>query len=215
MDTVRKLDRIHDKLLACQACCHVCGPPVHGPAVASPVLLVGQAPGVHEGERGRPFAHTAGKTLFKWLGSATDLSEAELRQCIYFSAIARCFPGKNLKGEGDREPSADEIENCRPFLRAEIMALKPKLILAVGRLAISEILGPTHFPKGTALVEVVGRRVRTRFHGHETDVIALPHPSGVSRWPLTEPGKSKLAAALRLLRRDFAKHLPTLPGTLS
>lgn len=181
---------------SCRECSKVCGTPVHGPAIETKTLLVGQAPGIHEAERGRPFAHTAGKTLFKWLGSVTDLSEEELRERIYFSAVARCFPGKAKNGAGDREPSPEEIENCRPHLEAEVAALKPTLILAVGKVAIAEVLGPALFPKGTPLADVVGRKIRTRFHGHEADVIALPHPSGVSRWPQTEPGKTKLREAL-------------------
>lgn len=181
----------------------MCSNAVHGPALETHVLLVGQAPGSHEGDLGRPFAYTAGKTLFKWLGSATGLDEEELREKIYFSAVARCFPGKSLKGSGDREPSPEEIENCRPFLKAEVEALQPKLILAVGKVAISEVLGAKHFPKGSNLADVVGRKIRTEFHGHEAEVIALPHPSGVSRWPQTEPGKTKLRQALKILEKSL------------
>src|SRR5687767_15893242 len=118
----------------------MCGTPVHGPPVKTRVMLIGQAPGIHEAGRGRPFAHTAGKTLFKWLGQVSGLDETVLREKIYFAAVARCFPGK--KSSGDREPDQSEIENCRPFLKAEVSLLQPKTILEVGRLAIAEVLGP-------------------------------------------------------------------------
>ena len=149
----------------------MCGPAVHGPALETPILLIGQAPGVHEGSLGRPFAYTAGKTLFQWLGRATGASEDELRDLIYFSAVARCFPGKAKNGGGDREPSRDEIENCRVHVRAEVGALKPQLILAVGKVAISEVLTAIGYAKTTPLTDVVGKKFRVRFHGHDVDVV--------------------------------------------
>jgi uracil-DNA glycosylase len=176
---------------------------VHGAAIDTRILLVGQAPGAFEGTFGKPFAHKAGKTLFKWLESATGADEATIREMVYFSAVARCFPGKAKSGAGDRVPSKEELANCRPHLEAEIRALKPRLVLAVGRLAISEILGRE---MGAApLVDTVGKSFKVNFGGEECTVIPLPHPSGVSRWPVTEPGKTKLAEALKLVRKEFRK----------
>lgn len=201
MSTLQKLNSLHSKMRSCRACPQMCGTPVHGHAFESPILLVGQAPGATESDRGRPFAHTAGKTLFKWLGSATGLNEAELREQIYISAVARCFPGKAPSGSGDRAPNLQEIENCRPYLHGEVEALKPVLILPVGRVAIGQILGPDLFPKGTTLASVVGKKWKVKFNGHEAEAIPLPHPSGVSRWTQTEPGKTQLKKALGLIKR--------------
>ncbi len=169
------------------------GPVVHGPPVVSPVLLVGQAPGPHEGRFARPFAWTAGKTLFKWFHRALGLEEAEVRGAIYFAAVARCFPGK-AKGGGDRKPDPDEITNCRAYLEAETTILKPELVLPVGTLAIREVLG-----HAGPLKDVVGRVEKARYHGVSVDVIALPHPSGASTWHRTEPGLTQLEQALKLL----------------
>lgn len=185
----------------------MCSTPVHGPAIETAVMLVGQAPGAHESALGRPFAYTAGKTLFQWLRVATGLDEEELREQIYIAAVARCFPGKSTKGAGDREPSAEEILNCRPHLESEVSILQPKLIIAVGKVAIAEVLGPQLFPKGTPLVDVVGKKMQAVFHGQKVEVIALPHPSGISRWPKIEPGKTKLQQALRLLEKSFRTYL--------
>lgn len=196
---MKTLTEIHHKLRACRACVHMCGTPVHGLANMVDVMLVGQAPGPHEADRGKPFAHTAGKTLFKWLGTYTHLSELELRERIYFTAVARCYPGRNPKGSGDRVPSGAEIENCRPFLSAEVKLLKPRLILAVGKLAISEILGPALGKKSFKLSEVVGTKFYVNIYGHNCHVIALPHSSGVSRWYTSEEGKRLLDKALRLI----------------
>jgi uracil-DNA glycosylase len=201
----RELKFIHQRLKECRKCPNVCDQAVHGPAIATPIMIVGQAPGVHEGTLGRPFAYTAGKTLFKWLHQATGSGENEIREIIYFSAVARCFPGKSPSGSGDRPPSPQEIENCSEHLAAEVQALQPKLILAVGKSAIAEVLKEQGFSMTSKLNDVVGKKYRTRFHGALVDVIPLPHPSGVSRWPQTEPGKTKLAEALKLLSAEFKK----------
>jgi uracil-DNA glycosylase len=205
--SVQRLNSIHAGLRACRKCPDVCGTAVHGPALDTKVMLIGQAPGTHEADLGRPFGYTAGKTLFKWLGQATGSDEELLRELIYFSAVARCFPGKAAGGKCDRAPSDQEIENCRGHLKAEIEAIRPKLILAVGKVAIQEVLAVTGIKKTTPLKDLVGKKIRTKFHGHEVEVIPLPHPSGVSRWPQVEPGKTKLAQALKLVAQDLRKFL--------
>ena len=174
------------------------GPVVHGPAILSPVLLVGQAPGPREGSFGKPFAWTAGKTLFRWLEEATGADEARVRERVYFAAAARCFPGK-AKGGGDRRPSPEEVGRCRTYLEREVAILTPELVIPVGTLAISEVLGHTGPLSG-----VVGERRSVRYHGADVDVIALPHPSGASTWHRTEPGKTLLARALSTLARHGA-----------
>lgn len=174
------------------------GTPVHGAPVLSRVLLVGQAPGPREASLGRPFAWTAGRTLFSWLEGATGADEATVRARIYISAVARCFPGK-APGGGDRRPDADEVETCRQWLSAEVALLQPRLIVPVGTLAIESVLGHTG-----KLLEVVGRTQRTSVFGHTADVIPLPHPSGASTWHRMEPGKALLQKALLLLARHPA-----------
>lgn len=191
---VADLRRIHEDIRALRLP-GFCGPPVHGPAVASRVFLLGQAPGPHEARFGRPFAWTAGKTLFSWFERAFGASEEEVRARVYIAAVVRCFPGKTSSG-GDRVPSPEEILASRPFIEREIAALRPALVIAVGRLAIAEVLGETG-----PLAEVVGRTIRAQFHGQELDVICLPHPSGASTWFKLEPGKTLLARALRQLAR--------------
>ncbi len=180
------------------------GPVVHGPPVLSRVLLIGQAPGPREGSFGKPFAWTAGRTLFRWLHEATGASEETVRERIYFAAVARCFPGK-AKGGGDRRPDPAEIERCRPFLEREVAILEPEVVIPVGTLAITEVLGH----KGP-LAEIVGKKIRARYHGVDVDVVALPHPSGASTWHRTEPGKTLLGRALR----EVAKH-PAVKAALA
>ncbi len=169
------------------------GPPVHGPPVPSRIFLIGQAPGPHEARLGRPFAWTAGKTLFRWLERATGADEETVRARIYIAAVVRCFPGK-AAGGGDRLPTPEECELWRRFVAREVEILRPRLVLPVGRLAIREVLGHTE-----PIAAVVGSARRTNFHGVDVDVIALPHPSGASTWFKVEPGRTLLDRALQLV----------------
>jgi uracil-DNA glycosylase len=169
------------------------GPPVHGPAVASRIFLLGQAPGPHEARFGRPFAWTAGKTLFRWLERATGAGEETVRARLYIAAVVRCFPGKT-SGGGDRVPTAAECALWRGFVAREVEILRPRLVLPVGRLAIGEVLG-----HDGPIAAVVGKAARATFHGVEVDVIPLPHPSGASTWFKVEPGRTLLDEALRLV----------------
>lgn len=182
------------RLQQCKRCSAMYPPVITGNPVDSPILLVGQAPGIHEAEVQRPFGWTAGKTLFQWFTSI-GLQEEAFRQKVYMAAVCRCFPGKNPKG-GDRVPSKQEIASCAPWLQNEIELLQPQLILPVGKLAINQFL------QVKKLQEVIGSVQRLPVQGREVDVIALPHPSGASTWHRMEPGKSLLQDALQQL----AKH---------
>ena len=190
---------IHQGIVACRLCPKMVGPPVHGPALDTRIFLLGQAPGPHEGKKGRPFAHTAGKTLFRWFEESAGVSEQAFREHVYMAAVARCFPGK-APGGADRVPDASEIANCGRHLKLELEVLKPGLILAVGKLAISQVLGPEKFGKSALLTDVVGKIFEADYHGARAAVICLPHPSGVSSWHKKEPGKRLLAQALKLVR---------------
>lgn len=157
-------------------------------------MLVGQAPGDKEPKLARPFAWTAGKTLFGWFGEVLGWSEDETREWIYFAAVCRCFPGKNPQG-GDRVPAPDEITNCSFWMNREFALLEPTLVIPVGKLAISQFLSDA------PLAGVVGQQFRVERAGRAFDLIPLPHPSGASTWHRMEPGKTLLRAALGLIAR--------------
>jgi uracil-DNA glycosylase len=186
------LDHVRE-LHACRRCPRMSSAPVSGPAVSSRVLLVGQAPGVREPQMGRPFAWTAGKTLFRWFEQACGFGEEVFRRRVYMAAVCRCFPGKHPKGSGDRVPDQEEIANCAPWLDREIQLLQPDLVVPVGKLAISQ------FVQAEKLSDVIGHVIRQQRNGEEFDLIAMPHPSGASTWHRTEPGKTLLRQALALL----------------
>jgi len=181
----------HAKLSRCRLCPDMVPPVIIGQAVSSEVLLIGQAPGDKEGDLGRPFAWTAGKTLFKWFDSI-GITEQDFRHQVYMSAVCRCFPGKNPRG-GDRVPGEKEIKTCSQWINKEIELLQPKLIIPVGKLAISQYL-PVN-----KLVDVIGKKVELNLNGIDVDMIPLPHPSGASTWHRMSPGKELLVQALKLL----------------
>jgi uracil-DNA glycosylase len=187
-----------EALRACRKCVRMESAPVSGGPVRSKVMLVGQAPGVREPQLGRPFAWTAGKTLFRWFDEACGFGEEVFRARIYMAAVCRCFPGKHPKGSGDRVPDEEEIANCAPWLERELALLRPELVIPVGKLAIAQ------FVEAEKLSEVIGRRISLERAGVKFEVIALPHPSGASTWHRMEPGKSLLRKALGLLGRHPA-----------
>lgn len=184
------------RLRHCSRCPHMQGPPVTGVAVASPVMLIGQAPGPKEIELRRPFAWTAGNTLFRWFREL-GIDEDTFRKRVYMAAVCRCFPGKLARG-GDRVPSAEEIARCAAWLDIELGMLRPSLLILAGKLAIGQFMA---VPR---LEEVVGRQYRITHCGVTADAIPLPHPSGASVWPKVEPGRSLLRQALQLIDRHPA-----------
>lgn len=196
-DPAAALQKHFKRLTACRRCPRMHRPVVVGRPVVSRILLVGQAPGDKEPKFGRPFAWTAGKTLFKWFHEGLGWTEDETRDRIYFAAVCRCFPGKKPTG-GDRVPDEDEIAECSHWLAAEIELLRPALVLPVGKLAI------TQFLPAAPLNDVIGKSFRIERAGHAADCIPLPHPSGASPWHRMEPGKTLLRRALALVARHAA-----------
>jgi uracil-DNA glycosylase len=197
MASAAAIERHFKELRACVRCDRMHRPVVVGQPVDSRVLLVGQAPGDKEPKLGRPFAWTAGKTLFKWFAEALGWSEEETRHRVYFAAVCRCFPGKRPEG-GDRVPAPDEIAACSHWLEQEFELLAPALVLPVGKLAIGQFLPIA------PLNEVIGKKFSIQFHGHTADCIPLPHPSGASPWHRMEPGKTLLRKAMALIAQHPA-----------
>ena len=196
MNRLDALKQHQQQLRACRACPDMQPPPVLGEAVLSPVLLLGQAPGEKEPILGRPFAWTAGKTLFQWF-SGIGLDELAVRSRLYMAAVCRCFPGKKPRG-GDRVPTPAEIEHCSRWLDRELELLQPQLLIPVGKLAIARFL------QFRRLVEVIGQDHCCRIQGRDIDVIPLPHPSGASTWHRTAPGRELLQQALQRIERHPA-----------
>ena len=196
----RLLENHVARLRCCRRCPRVIPPPVSGGAIVSDIMVIGQAPGVREPTLKRPFAHTAGKTLFRWFEEFCGLDEFTMRSQIYFAAVIRCFPGKAPSGS-DRVPANDEIRNCSGWMNAELEILRPRLVIPVGRLAIKQ------FIDSEKLDIVIGRSFLVSRGGLNFDLIPLPHPSGVSPWHKISPGRELLVRAMKKIARHPAMRL--------
>lgn len=196
---LREFTAHRDGILSCNRCKNMIGPPVSGAIQKTRIISVGQAPGPHEARIGRPFAYTAGRTLFKWLASI-GIEEERFRANVNMSAVCRCFPGKNKKQSGDRVPTTEEISNCSTFMKFEFQKHKPELVIPIGKLAIQEIMQVQKF----TLNEVIGKQSKCTLYGVEFDCIPLSHPSGLNVWNNVEPGKTLVRQALQKIKRHRA-----------
>jgi uracil-DNA glycosylase len=178
------------RLIQCRRCPRMIPPPVSGGPIVSDVIIIGQAPGVREPVLNRPFAWTAGKTLFRWFEEFCGMNEAAVRSTIYFAAVCRCFPGK-APGGSDRVPAPDEVRNCSSWMNDEFEILRPRLAIPVGKLAIAQFIAIER------LDAVIGRKFQIERAGAVVDLIPLPHPSGASPWHRISPGKELLGKAMR------------------
>ncbi|MCD6194701.1 uracil-DNA glycosylase [bacterium] len=127
------------------------------------VVLIGEAPGKNEDLQGRPFVGSAGRVLDKMLGLA-GLS----RNDVFITNVVKCRPPHN------RDPLPEEIESCFPFLRRQLFLIKPKLVITLGRFALSR------FSSGLiSQVHGVPKRVKWRFKNKEISFILFPvfHPA--------------------------------------
>ncbi len=127
------LAAIANAVSSCERCdlCRGRKNAVPGVGPARPlVLVVGEGPGADEDAKGEPFVGKAGQLLDRMLG-AIGLSRAE--NC-FIANIVKCRPPEN------RDPTPEEAAACAPFLEAQIRALRPKAILAVGRVAAQNLL---------------------------------------------------------------------------
>jgi uracil-DNA glycosylase family 4 len=215
------LQDLHARILACRSCCRAglleqCAPVLSEP-IASPVVLVGQAPGRLEQKTRRPFSGRAGRELFRWLQAAGLGDEEEARAAVYLTSMTKCFPGPARSGSGDRRPRAAEIELCRPHLDSQLRLLDPWLLIAVGQLAITRFLGEhpmddlvgrVYLPSGVEL-----RPGLTVPFQERPLVLPLPHPSGASRWLNQVGHRAQLEAALSRLRQ-LLEARPELSGRI-
>ena len=136
--------------------------------VDAPLMFIGEGPGQSEDEQGRPFVGRAGELLDKQI-----VAMGFQRQQVYIANIVKCRPPKN------RTPTGDEVEACAKYLRRQIMAIRPRVIVALGGPAMKFLLNT---PKGiTAL-----RGIWHQYEGLLPDGPAIPvmstfHPAFLLR----------------------------------
>jgi len=127
------------------------------------LMFVGEAPGADEDVQGEPFVGRAGQLLTKII-EAIDLR----RQDVYIANLIKCRP------PGNRNPEPDEMEQCEPFLLRQIDAIRPKVIVALGKFAAQSLLRTTD-----PITRLRGREYKYR------DAILMPtyHPAYLLRMP--------------------------------
>jgi uracil-DNA glycosylase len=186
----RSLASLQSDTSRCRACVEAGFPleslPVRAPFHRQRAYMYGQAPGIVEGEERLPWRGRAGQTLRRWLA----MDETTFYATFFCASVTRCYPGRAPSGRGDRTPTPREQDLCQFWREWELELLRPRLIVAVGGLAIRRLLGRGDM---TACIGSV-------FEHDGVPVIPLPHPSGASSWPNVPANKARLEAALRLVR---------------
>ena len=128
-------------------------------------MLIGEAPGAEEDRQGEPFVGRAGKLLNAML-AAVGLD----REHVYIGNILKCRPPNN------RDPRPEEVSCCEPYLKQQITMIKPRIILALGRIAAQNLL-----KVDTPIGKMRGRRYEHPDTG--TPVIVTYHPAYLLRSP--------------------------------
>ena len=213
-DRAEEMDRLQGQIFGCARCVRAgylreARPITRGKgSVDARMLIVGQAPGAAGADHARPFMGAAGRTLSTWLQVAGLPPWAHRDpQLAFVTAITRCFPGKSTGGKGDRMPSGPEIALCAPYLEAEFALVRPEVVVALGRLAATRLVGPA------PLSDLIGTVIAIDRGGGCVPVITLPHPSGVSRWLNLPANRERHVAALRLLGGILGTLHPESPGS--
>jgi len=156
----------------------------------APLMFVGEAPGEQEDKRGEPFVGPAGELLDKMI-EAMGWS----RRSVYIANTTKCRP------PGNRNPQPDELEQCMPFLKAQIESIAPRIIVALGRPAANQLLGRD------APISVL----RNKFHDRNgVRVMPTFHPA----YLLREPDKKRDTwADLKLVMAELQRLGISPPGT--
>jgi DNA polymerase len=129
----------------------------------TPLVLVGEAPGADEDAQGQPFVGRAGQLLTQWIESL-----GMTRQDVYICNVLKCRP------PGNRSPERDEIDTCKQFLFRQLEVIRPKLVCALGAVALNTLLG-----KAVPITRARGRF----FEAGGLKIFATFHPAYLLRNP--------------------------------
>ncbi len=168
----KSIDQIRTELGACMRCklCSDRSQIVFGAGnPRAELLFVGEGPGAEEDRQGLPFVGPAGQLLTKMI-EAMKLS----RDDVYICNVVKCRP------PGNRNPEPDEIAACEPFLKGQLAAIRPKIIVALGKFAAQTLLRDA-----TAITRLRGQW--RKYDG--IDLMPTFHPA----YLLRNPADKKLA----------------------
>lgn len=166
MDTVKVLKEVAEETAACTKCeLHFSrknSVPGSGPSNAE-IMFIGEGPGFHENEQGKPFVGAAGKFLDELL-KTVGLSRGK----VFITNVVKCRP------PGNRDPQAEELQACDGYLERQIQAINPKVIVTLGRFSMQKFLPNAKVSENHGqAVRVRGRLVAPFYH----PAAALHQPS--------------------------------------
>ena len=157
MQPVEELEKVAQEVSVCTQCdlhySRVNAVPGEGPANAQ-IMFIGEGPGFHENQQGRPFVGAAGRFLEELLN---DIGLK--RTDVFITNIVKCRP------PGNRDPEPEEIEACNQYLERQIHTINPKVIVTLGRYSMNRFLPNAKISDihGQAM-NVKGRLVVAMFH---------------------------------------------------
>lgn len=165
------LEPVRERVRACTKCAHlVCSRTQTVFGVGNPdadLMFVGEAPGADEDQQGEPFVGRAGQLLTRII-KAMDFE----REDVYIANILKCRPDMPAGSFGNRAPTPGEMQTCRPFLLEQIEIVQPKVLVALGAVAVEGLLGM----RGTM------RELRGRWHVYNgTPLMITYHPAYLLR----------------------------------
>lgn len=102
------------------------------------LMFVGEAPGADEDRQGEPFVGKAGQLLTKIIKTM-----GYTRDTVYIANILKCRPDTPGQSSGNRKPTTEEMDTCKPYLLSQIDLIHPQVIVALGATAAQGLLGAT------------------------------------------------------------------------
>src|SRR6266513_521097 len=165
------LEPIRERVRACTKCPHLaCSRTQTVFGVGNPdadLMFIGEAPGVDEDQQGEPFVGRAGQLLTKII-KAMNFA----REDVYIANILKCRPDMPSGSFGNRAPTTTEMQTCRPYLIEQIDVSQPRVLVALGAVAVEGLLGT----RGTM------RELRGRWHAYNgTPLMITYHPAYLLR----------------------------------
>ena len=139
-DKAAMLASVRERVCACTKCAHLaCSRTQTVFGVGNPnadLMFIGEAPGVDEDKQGEPFVGRAGQLLTRIL-KAMNFA----REDVYIANILKCRPDTPRGSFGNRAPTPTEMQTCRPYLVEQIEIIQPRVVVALGAVAVEGLLG--------------------------------------------------------------------------
>ena len=187
------LESIASAVRACRLCLLASGRknavPGEGPADAR-IMFIGEGPGFHEDQQGRPFVGPSGQLLESLLASI-----GMNRRDVFIANVIKCRP------PGNRDPEPTELSACRDYLDRQIAVIRPRIIVTLGRFSMQR-----YFP-GQSITRIHGKPKRVG------DVYFLPmfHPAAALRNPEWRSAMTQDIALIPRLLAELAEQSAPAP----